>query len=202
MPIVYSKADQSIRDLMNRVMSEHFSVLWGLEPGLDIDIKMGRDPKTLIGCKCHGHPCVAKIKVVKAEERATWNRSDDQPSFPDLRLFIDHYRWEDFSERERQAVLFHELNHIVPVRDKKSGQLKFDEYGRIKIKLRCDDWILTGFAATIEVFGEDAIEYQALASIRKKLSQMGLKFGKESRPKKSESASPSLLAESVAEDVA
>lgn len=191
--------------MVSDVLSEHFSVVAGLNPPLRIDVKIGSDSKTLIGCKRNGHPCAAKIKVVKPEERATWNRSNEElPDFPDLRLFIDKYKWEDCSERQRQAILFHELNHIVPVRNKKSGQVQFDAYGRVKIKLRLDDWMLTGFVVACEIFGEDAIEFQSLANVRKRLSQSGLKFGKDApKPKKSEVVQPpAILPESVSEEVA
>ncbi len=201
MPITYSNADYSTIELVDSVLAEHFSVIDALKPRLRIDVKMGRDPKALVGCKVHGHPCVAAIKIVKAEERSTWDRDHSPADFPDLRLFIDSHRWQDFSDRQKEVALFHELNHIVPVRDKKTGQTKIDEYGRIKLKLRLDDWMLTGFVATVEVFGEDALEYQALVGVRKKLSQMVLKFGKDS-PKAKPAAAPSLLVESVSEEVA
>lgn len=205
MPIVYSSASPEVHDMISGVLSEYFSVVAGLNPPLRIDVKMGSDSKTLIGCKHNGHPCPAKIKVVKPEERATWNRSDEElPDFPDVRLFIDKYKWVEYSEPQRQVLLFHELNHLVPVRDKKSGQVKFDEYGRVKIKLRLDDWMLTGFVVACEIFGEDAIEFRSLANVRKRLSQLGLKFGKDApKPKKSDVVqTPAILAESISEEVA
>ena len=191
MAAIYSDASDEVYDLLRSVIADYFSPLAGLpDPGLRIQIRMAVDPKTGIGVKFHGHAAAAKIKLVKAEERALWTRSGNPAStFPDFRLFIDSDIWASLSERQKVALLWHEVNHILPVRNKKSGELRYDDYGRIKFKLKLDDFMLTGFFETIEIFGADALEYESLESVLKKLEKLSkspgkLPFGDAPRPSK------------------
>jgi len=166
MAVVFSEADSEVYDLLKRVLDEHFSMVANLNPVLRIQIRMAEDPRSSVGLKYHGHPVAGKIKIVGADERALWIREGGSAdTFPDLRLFLDADRWRGLSDRQKEALIWHECNHIQPVRDKKSGELRFDPYGRIKLRLRLDDWMLTGFAEAVSIFGADALEHESLSKV-------------------------------------
>jgi hypothetical protein len=84
--------------------------------------------------------------------------------------------WQRPPRETRRALLHHETSHIVPRYDKDSGSLLLDPYGRPVVKLKPDDWMLTGFVETVRVFGEKAMERRALNCVEESLSQTSFKF--------------------------
>ncbi len=171
MSVTYVEANPDIYLLVSEVMSKHFSVLASVDPCLEIEILLAEDDKGKPAIRAHGHACAGKIKLVKPEDRAA-----DQ-GVPDIRIFLDGRRWEKLSARRRQALLHHELSHIALRLDKRSGEVKRDDYGRPRLRLKLDDWLLTGFRATAEIFGEDALEVQSLRKVAEVLQQPSLPFG-------------------------
>lgn len=169
--IEYLEADQEVHDLLHRVMAEYFPGLANMEPVLVVDIRMAVDDKGK-RLRHHGHPVGAMIKVVSQEERAAGGA--------DVRVVIDRRSWVDRNERQRTALLHHELTHVKPKRNKKTFLLVLDPYGRPKIGMRLDDWMLTGFVETARIFGEDSIERRSLEVVAATLSQMELPFAPES----------------------
>ena len=169
MSVLYTEADLEVLDFVAGVKSEYFPGL-SFEPPIQIEVLMASDPKTGVGVRLHGHACAAKIKLLRPEDRAA-GRGDKytDDGTPDVRIIIDRDRWNDLSERQRTALLHHELSHIQPVRNKKDGSLRYDDFGRVRLKLRLDDWLLTGFAETAAIFGSDALEVQSLAKVNKAL---------------------------------
>lgn len=173
MATTYHDPDEETTELLESVIEEYFAVeLAALEPALNIDIRMAVSDKPGVpSVKHHGHECFATIEIVKAKERSRGG--------PDLRLTIDKRKWQAARTEMRTAVLHHELNHVVPQMEKDSDVLKLDPYGRPVVKLRPDDWCLTGFRETVRIFGEDAVERQCLDRVEESLRQMGLPFGEE-----------------------
>ncbi len=169
MSIEFREADQSVHDLLGAVLAEYFPELDGMEPSLVVDIRMAVDGegkgKRL---KHHGHHVAAMIKVVSQEERSAGGA--------DVRIKIDQASWDERSHREQTALLWHELNHVIPKQHTETGLLVLDPYGRPKIMLRKDDWMLTGFIEAVRIFGEDSIERQSLEAVAAKLSQLELPF--------------------------
>lgn len=200
----FKEADDYIKGFVNDVMMEYFSVLHELQPAIEIEILLDHSEG---GLRHHGHPCAGKIKVLKPEDRAAdrGNKYEDNGT-PDLRLIIDGAKWDDYEERQRTALVWHELHHIVPVFNKKANSYKRDLFGRVKLKLRKDDWMLTGFLAAVEVFGEDALEYQALQAVLKVIKSNRTLFSSASassvstKPKKKKKATSKVAAVSAVSD--
>ncbi len=169
MSIEFREADQSVHDLLGAVMDEYFPELSGMDPSLVVDIRMAVDGADMGKRLLHrGHLVGAMIKVVGAEERAAGGA--------DVRLKIDQVSWDKRTERQRVALLHHELTHVEPKRDTDTGLLVLDPYGRPKIKLRLDDWMLTGFLETARIFGLDSVERVSIEVVAAKLSQLELPF--------------------------
>jgi hypothetical protein len=156
-------------ELLRSVIEEYFLNLAVLEPALVVDIRMATSDKPgTPAVKHHGHECFATIEIVKPKERSRGG--------PDLRITIDREKWDDAGEETRTAVLHHELSHCVPQMEKDSDILKLDPYGRPVVKLRPDDWCLTGFRETVCIFGDASIEKQSLARVEEMLRQPDLPF--------------------------
>ncbi|HOO17769.1 MAG TPA: putative metallopeptidase [Phycisphaerae bacterium] len=102
----------------------------------------------------HGHPVAGRIRLAKPADRLIGKY--------DALLEVDAFRWEKALQApSREALLDHKLSHLVLVRDE-SGEIETHADGRPKLRLRPDDWAVTGFAAVIDRHREAALEYQAL----------------------------------------
>ena len=179
MPKTFEPADDEARATFDVVLSDHFSVLAALHPPLRFDLLFAtdrdRDDNPVPALKKHGHHVAAYIKRVPDDEKAKGSDA------PDLRIVIDKLQWDDLGEREREALLHHETSHVEPKRDK-HGVIRLDRYGRVAVRLRPDDWMLTGFRQTVAIFGQDALERQALDGALRMLRQRDLPFGDEAEP--------------------
>src|SRR6185437_4469379 len=177
MPKTFKPADEDVYEILRRVLNKHFSVLTELRPALTFDIQFVEDfdneGNLKLALKKNRHPCAGMIKRVPADERAKGGS--------DVRIWLDAMLWNSYSDLEREAVLFHECMHIEPRRGK-YGVVKEDAYGRVDIGFRPDDWMMTGFKATIEVYGASAIEHQSLHRVIASLEQKTLPFGDSADP--------------------
>ncbi len=167
MPIEYREADQDVHDLLGQVMTQYFPELASLEPPLNIDIRMVVDDHGK-GLMHRGHPAAGMIEIVSPEERSAGG--------PDVRIKLDYMRWLNDSERQHEALIHHEVNHLIPKYDQTSGSLRLDPYGRPVVKLRRDDWMLTGFSATVQIFGADAMERRSLDTVEEKIRSFQLEL--------------------------
>ncbi len=170
MSTTYVEAGPEVYELVSSVLAEHFSVIASIDPYPEIEVLMAEGDKGKPAIRSHGHACAGKIKLPKPEERAA-----DQ-GVPDVRIFLDRNRWDKLSVRRRQALLHHELSHLAIRYDKRSGEVKRDDYGRPRLRLKLDDWMLTGFRDTAELFGEDSLDVQLLRKVGEMLRQQSLPF--------------------------
>lgn len=103
-----------------------------------------------------GDPCAALVKVCGLHDRVAHGY--------DAEVKLDDREWEDFTDRRRRAVLFHELKHLELVTkglDDGREVVALDDCGRPKLKLTPGDWVAgDGFHDVVEEFGEDALEYE------------------------------------------
>jgi hypothetical protein len=169
MPTTYCEANNTVISLMGGVIDEFFPDIRRCEPELAISVLMADNEDNPGGAlKKYGAGVVAMIKRSSKEDKAE--------NGPDLRILIDADRWRGSSERRQRAILAHELRH-VEIQWEPGGRVpQADAYGRPKIKLVADDWVLTGFEDVAEWFGEDAVEVGAVRSVYGSLQQLGLPF--------------------------
>lgn len=167
MATTYVEAEQDVIDLANEVIDQYYPDIRRCSPEPVISILMAEneDGNAL---KKFGAGVVAMIKRSTKEDKAE--------NGPDLRILIDAGKWANASERRRMAIMAHEIRH-VEIQWQPGGMLpKIHDYGRPKIKLIPDDWVLTGFSAVARWFGDDAVEVQAVRSVHESLKQLGLPF--------------------------
>lgn len=83
---------------------------------------------------------------------------------------VDAEAWEGLLDDGRLALLDHELEHIVVV--VKDGEIARYADGHPQLKLRPDDWMLTGFASVVRRHGRQAIEVTALRRVHEACQEL------------------------------
>ena len=152
----YGPAELDTDDLVRRVTERfhpelltaevHVAVLMTYPP-------VGDDGKpTGPAIEIKGHACAGRIGLCNEKNRRLHGY--------DAIMELAADRWEEKSDRENEAVVDHELEHLVLV--VKEGTLQKHVDGHPRIKLQPDDWMLTGFVAVAERHPANACEVQAL----------------------------------------
>jgi hypothetical protein len=168
MAVQYLDDDGMVRDVMDRIVAGYFTDLATLDPPLNIDIRLAvADDPEEPAVKHRGHPCAATVELIRPKEKSRTGL--------DARITVDKRLWLDSDDEENAATIWHELRHLEPLYDK-HGILRLDAYRRPKLKLRLDDWMLTGFRECVRIFGEKSREMQSLRRVREMLSQRDFDF--------------------------
>lgn len=160
MSITLTPADQSMLNVLQDVLVDHYPEL--IEADLKIEVLMASAPEGKPAVKLHGNPALAVIKIVGPDERCSGG--------PDVRIKVDLGRWASLGPKRREALFAHELFHVVLSRDE-DGELLTDDYDRPKVKLKPDDWAITGFKAIYDLYGEDSVEWSSYVAMRETLGQ-------------------------------
>lgn len=165
MPTTYEPAPHDVAAVVNARMASHHEDMRGV--GVRVGVLMAENPKGP-AVKLHGAPCNATIRVVPHKDRVTKGY--------DAEMLIDRRNWDGFTPRQREALVAHELKHLMLVkkRDRDTGHMRiqFDGGGRPKLKTRPGDWDAgDGFAEIVAEFGEDAVEFHNIKSCWKLADQ-------------------------------
>jgi hypothetical protein len=112
------------------------------------------DDEPVTALKFAGGTAIALVRLVNLEKRL-------RVPF-EAEIKIDSFLWEEKTEREKDAILDHELAHVKVVTDAHGQPLTADD-NRPKLKLVPDDIVITGMLSVIQHFGRDAGEYQSLS---------------------------------------
>ena len=151
----FQKAPQSVVDLANSILCEYESHKPLLDAKVRIDYVFAfgeRDEKTgaLVSdaLKHHGVRAFGIARKLGLKDRAM-NRGDAEIS-------LDADWWEEANDRQRRALLDHELHHLAVKIDKRG--IVRDDLGRPMIKLRNHDVDFGWFRVIAERHGEFSIE--------------------------------------------
>src|SRR5947209_1295570 len=134
MPTTYREADTGHHQQARRLLETAFPDLREAEVTLTLMFAHNPDGPAV---KLHGVPAAAKIKVNPLSDRAEGKQ--------DATITLDAEVWDGKAERQREALLFHELTHLVVLRDKETGAIKRDDLGRPRLKCKPDDYCVNGF---------------------------------------------------------
>jgi hypothetical protein len=63
-----------------------------------------------------------------------------------------------WSSKRLQAVIDHELRHLMLAKNKRTGEIQRDDEGRPKLRIRPHDFEFGWFARTAELYGEESYE--------------------------------------------
>ena len=155
-----STAPAEVHELIGEVIREHHPDLAqaGVTVGALMAWAKSGDP-----VKLHGYPCAATVKKNSVRDRLEGK--------PDATITIDSDHWDGLDDRQRAALIDHELTHLVPVligtiehKDSEGNVVerepvwKTDDAGRPVLQMRLHDWQLGGFRAVAERHGSAAPE--------------------------------------------
>ena len=174
MPVTYHLADRPTLDLLATVIRRYHHDLGPTEAGVTFAVLMAThrdkdgDPTGKPAVKHGGTPAAAVIRVNRLADR--------MQGMADLTILVDAERWDGLTAGQREALLDHEVEHVVLQRDKRSGAVKRDDLGRPVVKLKPDEFALTAFGAVVERHGRDALEYQAVRAVAERFEQLLLGF--------------------------
>jgi hypothetical protein len=73
-------------------------------------------------------------------------------------MTLDGERMDAWTSKRLQAVIDHELRHLMLAKNKKTGQIQLDDEGRPKLRIRPHDFEFGWFARTAELYGEESYE--------------------------------------------
>ena len=167
MATTYEKCDQTVHDLLTKLIGKYHSPL--KEAGVTFDLvfasKVDKDDQPVAAIKLHGVAAAAKVKITSLEDRAR--------GVADAKILIDEYEWSHAKPETQAAIIDHELTHITL---KDEGEL--DDLGRPKLKMREHDWMVWGFDVIAERYKTFAPEYQAFYDAAEHFKQLNL-FDKE-----------------------
>lgn len=116
----------------------------------------------------HGYPAAAVVRKTSLKERTKGHG--------DAEIVLDGDKWPDYSTEEQDAILDHELEHLVVKRDDE-GAIKADDRGRPMLKLKPHNWELGGFEVIIKRHGDAALEKQGCKLMADQYGQLLFPWG-------------------------
>lgn len=119
--------------------------------------------------KLHGMDALGTTKVTSLEDRVLGHS--------DFRMRIDGKNWANMVNADRDGLIDHLMSYLELVVDDETGDTKFDDHHRPRLKMRKPDWSLQGFKAVAGRNGEHAPEVQAACQWKAAYGQMCFEFG-------------------------
>lgn len=161
MPVTYHLPDSILIERLRRVMEKWHPHL--RDSAAKVAVLFASAPNGGDPLKSGGYPALAQVRVVPLRQRMFCDH--------DAEIAIDYGRWSELTDDEQDAVLDHELSHLLVVDAKyhkeqiDNGEevevLRFatDDIGRPKLKLQPADWNGgDGFYEVVRRHGESAVE--------------------------------------------
>lgn len=150
MPTTFERAPAHVTNMMLDVMRQYHSELFDV--GLSVDVLFAHaDPDSdEPAVKAHGYPAAAVVRKIGLKDRVKGHG--------DAEIVIDGDQFHEWSEREINALLDHELTHLDIVRDKKTGFPKRDDIGRPKLSIRLHDRQFGWFDIVAKRWKDDSFE--------------------------------------------
>ena len=143
----YSIANEEVNLTIQKVMKENHGDLHA--EGVTITALIARSEEGP-ALKVGGKEALGCIRVTKLTERTL--------GLGDALMILDGESMMAWSSKRLQAVIDHELRHLMLAKNKKTGQIQLDDEGRPKLRIRPHDFEFGWFARTAELYGEESYE--------------------------------------------
>jgi hypothetical protein len=143
----YSIANEEVNLTIQKVMKENHGDLHA--EGVTITALIARSEEGP-AIKVRGSEAVGCIRITKLAERTL--------GLGDAVMILDGESMIAWSSKRLQAVIDHELRHLMLAKNKKTGQIQRDDEGRPKLRIRPHDFEFGWFARTAELYGEESYE--------------------------------------------
>lgn len=146
----YDIPDESTVQLIKSTLEKYHPEL--VEAGVTVEALMAFND-TGYPVKANGYPALACIRIVPLKSRIK--------GMADAEITIDKGAYDALNEPQREALLDHELNHLIVKRDKEQN-IKVDDLDRPCLKMRKHDYQMGWFKVIAERHKENSPEvYQA-----------------------------------------
>lgn len=166
MPVILSSVETADERLLQKVYQQkHHQDL--ADARVTIALAFAEDEEGGHAVYLNNYPCAAVVKITPYRQRFH--------GVKDAEILIDKKTWEDLDAGRREALLDHELTHLLLQRDDKQ-LIKRDHAGRPKLKMKNHDWQLGGFVSVAERHGDKALEVLALRAVSEKWGQLIFSF--------------------------
>jgi hypothetical protein len=155
MPSRYTQANQDTYGRLNNIINLYYQEFGAV--GVHIDLLMAFAPENEAGeklgpaLKLRGYGCNAIVKIIGLMDRVM-GRGDAQ-------IVLDGDRWDKLSPEQRDAILDHEMQHLIIARNV-DGETVIDTHGRPKLKMRLHDREFGFFDIIAERHGEASAEVE------------------------------------------
>ena len=143
----YSIANEEVNLTIQKVMKENHGDLHNA--GVTITALIARSEEGP-AIKVRGSEAAGCIRITKLAERTC--------GLGDALMTLDGERMDAWTSKRLQAVIDHELRHLMLAKNKKTGQIQLDDEGRPKLRIRPHDFEFGWFARTAELYGEESYE--------------------------------------------
>lgn len=143
----YAIATEEVNLTIMKVMEQNHPELYN--EGVTITALIARSEEGP-ALKVGGRAALGCIRVTKLTERTL--------GLGDALMILDGETMPAWSSKRLQAVIDHELRHLMFAKNKKTGQIQRDDEGRPKLRIRPHDFEFGWFARTAELYGEESYE--------------------------------------------
>ena len=143
----YSIANEEVNLTIQKVMQENHGDLHAA--GVTITALIARSEEGP-AIKVRGSEAAGCIRITKLAERTL--------GLGDALMTLDGERMDAWTSKRLQAVIDHELRHLMLATNKKTGEIQRDDEGRPKLRIRPHDFEFGWFARTAELYGEESYE--------------------------------------------
>ena len=147
---VYDKAPQEVHDRCAQLIESYYPDLAKAELTLDILFAVNENGDAV---SHGGYPALAMVRIVNLKDRVK--------GLADAEITIDQKAYEDMTDEQKDALLDHELHHLIVLKDD-DGFIKTDDVGRPKLKIKKHDYQMGWFREVAVRHGRNSPEvYQA-----------------------------------------
>ena len=143
----YSIANEEVNLTIQKVMKENHGELHAAGVTITALIARSEEGPAL---KVGGKEALGCIRVTKLTERTL--------GLGDALMILDGESMIAWSSKRLQAVIDHELRHLMLAKNKRTGEIQLDDEGRPKLRIRPHDFEFGWFARTAELYGEESYE--------------------------------------------
>ena len=151
MPTTYEKADNTIYNLIQERIEKFYPDLEKVD--LTLDVMVAENDNGDHPVKVNGYPSPAAIKITPLKARAK--------GLADVELILDWAAFKSMTRNQQEALIDKELYYLEVQRDKEEN-IKFDDLGRPKIRLKKHDYQLGWFREiAVRHKGDSPEVYQA-----------------------------------------
>lgn len=157
----YDRCPPQVHDRMKAIMAFHHRELAAAEVTVDL-LFVSTTSETAPALSHHGVRAYATIQITSPKDRALGHA--------DAQMIIDMNSFNGMSDRRKDALLDHELEHLAVVKDE-DGAWKTDDQHRPCLKIVKHDVQFGWFASVALRHGPDSIERQQAHDIAARYGQ-------------------------------